>query len=49
MASRVMMTALATGRMTLPIDRTLPLERVNDAFPLLVERALTGKIVLELG
>jgi NADPH2:quinone reductase len=42
------LTALASGRMTLPIDRTLPLERVNDAFPLLVERALTGKIVLEL-
>jgi NADPH:quinone reductase len=43
------LTALAAGRMTLPIDRTLPLERVNDAFHLLEDRAVAGKIVLQLG
>jgi NADPH2:quinone reductase len=43
------LTALAEGRMRVPIDRTLPLESVNDAFSLLGDRALTGKVVLELG
>ena len=43
------MTALAEGRMRITIDRTIPLEQVNDAFSLLAERAVTGKIVLDLG
>jgi hypothetical protein len=34
--------------MRIPIDRTLPLERVNEAFRLLEDRALTGKVVLDL-
>ncbi len=42
------MTALAAGRMRIPIDRTIPLEQVDDAFRLLGERAVTGKIVLDL-
>jgi NADPH2:quinone reductase len=42
------LAALAAGRMRIPIDRTLPLERVNDAFRLLDDRALTGKVVLDL-
>jgi NADPH:quinone reductase-like Zn-dependent oxidoreductase len=40
--------ALAAGRMTVPIDRVLPIEQVNDAFRALVDRAVTGKILLEL-
>jgi NADPH2:quinone reductase len=43
------MTALADGRMRIPVDRILPLEQVNDAFRLLEQRAVTGKIVLDLG
>jgi NADPH:quinone reductase len=43
------MTALAEGRMRITIDRTIPLEQVNDAFSLLAGRAVTGKIVLDLG
>jgi NADPH2:quinone reductase len=43
------LTALADGRMRVPIDRTVPLEQVNDAFDLLADRAVTGKIVLDLG
>ena len=42
------LAALAAGRMRIPIDRTLPLERVTDAFRLLDDRALTGKVVLDL-
>jgi NADPH2:quinone reductase len=42
------MAALAEGRMRIPIDRTLPLEQVNDALRLLADRAVTGKIVLDL-
>ena len=43
------MAALAEGRMQIPVDRTIPLEQVNDAFGLLADRAVTGKIVLDLG
>jgi NADPH2:quinone reductase len=42
------LTALADGRMRIPIDRTLPLAQVDDAFRLLADRSVTGKIVLEL-
>jgi NADPH2:quinone reductase len=42
------LAALAAGRMNVPIDRVLPLEQVNDAFRALVDRAVTGKILLEL-
>jgi NADPH2:quinone reductase len=47
-ALRGALAALAAGRMRITIDRTLPLERVNEAFRLLDERALTGKVVLDL-
>jgi NADPH2:quinone reductase len=43
------LTAVADGRMRIPIDRVLPLEEVGEAFRLIGDRALTGKIVLELG
>jgi NADPH:quinone reductase len=42
------LTALADGRMRIPIDRTLPLAQVDEAFRLLADRAVTGKIVLDL-
>jgi NADPH2:quinone reductase len=42
------MTAVADGSMRIPVDRTLPLEDVAEAFGLLGDRALTGKIVLDL-
>jgi hypothetical protein len=34
--------------MNIPVDRVLPLEQVNDAFRALVDRAVTGKILLDL-
>ena len=40
--------ALAAGRMNIPVDRVLPLEQVNDAFRALVDRAVTGKVLLDL-
>jgi NADPH2:quinone reductase len=42
------LTALADGRLRIPIDRTLPLAQVDEAFRLLADRAVTGKIVLDL-
>jgi NADPH2:quinone reductase len=45
---REALTALAEGRMRIPIDRTIPLQRVNDAFRLLTDRAVSGNIVLDL-
>lgn len=42
------LAAVADGRMRIPIDRVLPLEQVNEAFRLIGDRALTGKIVLDL-
>jgi NADPH:quinone reductase len=43
------LSAVAEGRMRIPIDRVVPLDQVDDAFRLLADRALTGKIVLDLG
>jgi NADPH2:quinone reductase len=43
------LAALADGRLRIPIDRVLPLQQVNEAFRLIGDRALTGKIVLDLG
>jgi len=40
--------ALAEGRLKVAIAEVLPLGRVNDAFAALVDRAVTGKIVLDL-
>jgi NADPH2:quinone reductase len=40
--------ALADGRLKVAIAEVLPLGRVNDAFAALVDRAVTGKIVLDL-
>ena len=34
--------------MRIPIDRTLPMEQVNEAFRLLADRSVTGKVVLDL-
>lgn len=43
------LAALADGRIRVAIAEVLPLSRVNDAFAALVERSVTGKIVLDLG
>lgn len=43
------LAALAEGRIRVAIGEVLPLSRVNDAFTALVDRAVTGKIVLDLG
>ncbi|HZQ77950.1 MAG TPA: zinc-binding alcohol dehydrogenase family protein [Acidimicrobiia bacterium] len=43
------LAALADGRLRVAVGQRLPLERVNEAFAALVDRAVTGKIVLELG
>jgi NADPH:quinone reductase-like Zn-dependent oxidoreductase len=40
--------ALADGRLKVTIAEVLPLTRVNDAFAVLGDRAVTGKIVLDL-
>lgn len=42
------LAALADGRMRVAIAEVLPLRRVNDAFSALVDRAVSGKIVLDL-
>jgi NADPH2:quinone reductase len=39
---------LAEGRLRIPIDRVLPLEQVDDAFTALTDRAVTGKVLLDL-
>ena len=43
------LAALADGRLGVAVAQRLPLERVNDAFAAIVDRTLTGKVVLELG
>jgi NADPH2:quinone reductase len=40
--------ALADGRLRIPVHAVLPLEQVDDAFALLADRAVTGKLVLDL-
>lgn len=40
--------ALKDGRMRIRIDRTLPLDEVNEALRLVSERKLTGKVLLDL-
>jgi NADPH:quinone reductase len=42
------LSALSDGRIRIRIDRTFPLERVNEAFAALHERSVVGKILLEL-
>ena len=42
------LAALADGRLRVPVTESVPLERVNDAFAALVDRSVTGKIVLDL-
>lgn len=42
------MAAVAEGRMEVVIDRVVPLERVNEAFALLADRSVRGKVVLGL-
>ena len=43
------LAALADGRLRVAVAERLPLERVNDAFAALVDRQVSGKIVLDLG
>ena len=40
--------ALAAGRIRVPVDRVLGLDAVGEAFEALVDRAVTGKILLDL-
>jgi NADPH:quinone reductase len=40
--------ALADGRLRIPVDRVLPLEQVDEAFRLLADRAVAGKVLLDL-
>ena len=43
------LAALAEGRLKVVVADVLPLGRVNDAFTALVDRAISGKIVIDLG
>jgi NADPH2:quinone reductase len=45
---RQALEALAAGRMEVVIDRVVPLAEANDAFRLITDRAVRGKIVLGL-
>jgi NADPH2:quinone reductase len=38
---------LADGRMSIRIDRVLPLEQIGDAFDLIANRGLSGKVLLD--
>lgn len=42
------MDALRDGRMEVVIDRVVPLDEVNEALALITDRALMGKVVLDL-
>jgi NADPH:quinone reductase-like Zn-dependent oxidoreductase len=42
------LSALSEGRLRIRIDRTFPLEDVNEAFTALTDRSVVGKILLEL-
>jgi NADPH:quinone reductase len=42
------LAALADGRLRVAVAEVLPLSRVNESFAALVDRAVTGKIVLDL-
>lgn len=41
--------ALADGRLRVVIAQRLPLERINEAFTALVDRAVSGKLIVDLG
>ncbi len=41
--------ALADGRLRLSVDRVLPLAEADSAFDLLADRAVAGKVLLDLG
>jgi NADPH2:quinone reductase len=41
--------ALRQGELEVVVDRVLPLEEVNEAFELLVDRKVSGKLLLDLG
>jgi len=43
------LTALAEGRLKVVVADVLPLGRVNDSFTALVDRSVSGKIVIDLG
>ena len=40
--------ALAAGRLRIPIGQVWPLEDVNRALGALADRAVTGKVILQL-
>lgn len=46
--ARQALDAVADGRMEVVIDRVVPLDRVNEAFSLLTDRSVKGKVVLGL-
>jgi len=46
---RAVLQAVADGRLEVVIDSALPLDDVNAAFDRLVDRAVCGKVVLDLG
>lgn len=45
-ATRDALEALAAGKLTMPIGKTMPLTQVNEAFDLIRRREVRGKIVL---
>jgi NADPH2:quinone reductase len=47
-ATELALGALAEGRMEIPVEALVPLERVNDAFSALAERRVQGKQILDL-
>ena len=47
-AKTAALAALSDGRLKVAVAEVLPLGRVNDAFAALVDRGVTGKIVLDL-
>jgi NADPH2:quinone reductase len=47
-ASRAALEALNDGRFKVTVDAVLPLERANEAFERLVDRSVSGKLLLDL-
>lgn len=45
---RAALAAVVTGRLEVVIDSVLPLDRVNDALARLLDRSVSGKLVLDL-
>jgi len=47
-AARELMGAMAAGRVDIPVDRVLPMERAQEALDALAERSVRGKLLLDL-